>query len=324
MAKIAILGAGSFGSSLAIMTSKYGNKVTLWSNSKLSVYKTFEKKTKLNSFNITNDINCVSNNEVIILAVPSFAINNIISRVKNIVSSDSILVSGAKGFGNDSGGLISDILEKNFNNKYVILSGPSHAEEIVDDMPTTIVASSKELKYSERIQEILTNKTLRVYVNDDIIGTQIGGALKNIIAIGCGISDGIGFGDNSKAALITRGLIEISRLGVKMGAKRETFAGLTCLGDLIVTCTSNHSRNRKAGIFIGKGSSIEEAITKVGMVVEGYIATKSAYYLSKKYNVNMPIIEGMFNILYNGADLSKSIVKLMNRPYRHETELFYM
>ena len=216
---------------------------------------------------------------------------------------------------------LSEVLQQECpNNPIVALSGPSHAEEIARGTPTTLVAASNNRESAEFVQDILMTTNLRIYVSDDIIGVELGGALKNIIALCSGILDGMGMGDNVKAALMTRGLAEMARLGVAMGGHSSTFAGLTGMGDLIVTCTSMHSRNRRAGIYIGQGLSAEEAIKRIGMTVEGISAANAAYSLAQKYNVQMPIVEELHEVLHEGKALSDVMVDLMERPKRYENE----
>jgi glycerol-3-phosphate dehydrogenase (NAD(P)+) len=204
------------------------------------------------------------------------------------------------------------------NNPYIVLSGPSHAEEVGKDLPTTVVAASENKNYAKKIQEIFTSNTFRVYTNEDVKGVELGGSLKNVIAIASGISDGLGYGDNTKAALMNRGIIEISRLADKLGADKMTFLGLAGIGDLIVTCTSMHSRNRRAGILIGKGKSVEEAIKEVGMVVEGIYTTEAAFKLAKENNVEMPIVEELYKIIYEGKKAKESVDSLMTRDKKDE------
>jgi glycerol-3-phosphate dehydrogenase (NAD(P)+) len=206
------------------------------------------------------------------------------------------------------------------NNAYVALSGPSHAEEVSKEIPTTIVSASKNRKDAEFIQDLFTTETLRVYTNPDVIGVEIGGALKNIIAIGAGISDGLGYGDNAKAALMTRGIREIARLGIELGGREETFKGLTGIGDLIVTCTSMHSRNRRCGILLGEGKTLKEAVESIGMVVEGATTIKAAYKLSQAKNVYMPITQELYRVLYEEKDPLESVSKLMLKRQKHEFE----
>jgi len=237
------------------------------------------------------------------------------------VFDDQIIVNVAKGIDVSSLNTMSQLISKYLpNNVYVALSGPSHAEEVSKKIPTTIVSASRKKEDAEFIQDLFTTETLRVYTNPDVIGVEIGGALKNIIAIGAGISDGLGYGDNAKAALMTRGIREIARLGTELGGREETFKGLTGIGDLIVTCTSMHSRNRRCGILLGEGKSLEEAIDTIGMVVEGATTIKAAYELSKQKDVYMPITKELYRVLYEGKDPLESVSKLMLKRQKHEFE----
>ncbi len=214
---------------------------------------------------------------------------------------------------------MSQIIEDEIkDHPIVVLSGPSHAEEVARDIPTTVTAASKDMEAARKIQNIFSNNTFRVYTNDDLIGVEIGGAFKNIIALAAGISDGIGYGDNTKAALMTRGMSEIIRVGTKLSGKAETFYGLTGMGDLIVTCTSMHSRNRRAGILIGSGKTVEEATAEVGMVVEGIEAVKAFYELKSKINVDMPITTALYEVLFEGKNPKESVIELMGRKYKEE------
>ena len=216
---------------------------------------------------------------------------------------------------------ISEIVKEILpNNNYCVLSGPSHAEEVALEIPTTVVAAASNKDVAEYIQDLFITSNFRVYVNPDIIGVELGGALKNIIALGAGISDGLNYGDNTKAALMTRGISEMGRLGVELGANPNTFYGLSGIGDLIVTCTSMHSRNRRAGILLGQGKSLDEAIAEIGMVVEGVKTTKSAYKLSEKIGIEMPITDEIYNVLYNNENVKESVNKLMLRDKKHEME----
>ena len=234
---------------------------------------------------------------------------------------ETVLVNVAKGIEQKSLKRLSEIaFEKLPSARYVVLSGPSHAEEVGMGMPTTVVAASEENELAEYIQDVFMSDSLRVYTNSDVIGVELGGALKNIIALGAGISDGMGYGDNAKAALMTRGITEIARLGVKLGANLGTFSGLTGIGDLIVTCTSMHSRNRRCGIMIGEGMNPAEATQKVGMVVEGIYTTEAAYQLAKSVDVEMPITEQIYRVINENADAREAVKSLMTRQKKHETE----
>jgi len=239
--------------------------------------------------------------------------------LKNKISEDVVIISIAKGIEEGSNLRLSQVIEEELpNNKVVVLSGPSHAEEVAFDIPTTVVVASRNLDAANKVQDLFISKNFRVYTNDDLVGVEVGGAVKNIIALAAGVCDGIGYGDNSKAALMTRGMAEIVRIGIKLGGNPETFLGLTGMGDLIVTCTSLHSRNRRAGFLIGKGESTEEAIKDVGMVVEGIKACKAFYELKEKLNVEMPITDVLYKILFEKKDPKDAVVALMEREKKNE------
>lgn len=334
LAEIIVLGSGGFGASLAVMLHKYGDSVCMWSKFQEeidSIRKHGENKKLLpgvaipSSIELTSDLNECRGKKVIIFAIPSFAVRSVAQSIKDIIDSDAIIVNVGKGFEESSLMRLSEVISEELpNHDIVILSGPSHAEEIARGVPTTIVAACKNRSSAEYIQDLLMNTNLRIYVNDDITGVELGGALKNIIAVCAGVCDGLELGDNTKAALITRGLAEIARLGTAMGAQDETFTGLTGMGDLIVTCTSMHSRNRRCGIYIGQGLSADEAVKRVGMTVEGLTAAKAAYGLSRKYSIEMPIIEQLYRVVTENKDIKLALNELMERPKRHENERIWM
>ncbi len=241
------------------------------------------------------------------------------------MSVNTVAVNTGKGLEDDSLKRMSEVLEEALpaNQPIVVLSGPSHAEEVALGMPTTVVAASKDSKYSDYVQSVMSNNMFRIYINNDLVGCELGGSLKNVIALCAGICDGMGFGDNTKAALMTRGITEIARLGVALRGKTDTFAGLTGIGDLIVTCTSMHSRNRRAGILIGQGVTPQEAVDRVG-TVEGYICTRAAYNLAKKVGIDMPITEQCYRVLFEGLSAKAAVNNLMGRPKRHEAETVWV
>lgn len=332
MSKIAILGSGGWGTALAVMSSGLDHEVFVWSPFEEEIENL--QKTRENpllkgvaipeAIHFTTDITVAIDSDIIILAVPSFAMKSTTLKLEEIISEKSIVVNVSKGFDEESLRGLSDIIEEILpNNPVVTLSGPSHAEEVARGIPTSVVIASKNNTAAETVQDALMHSALRIYTNDDIIGVELGGALKNIIALATGICDGLGLGDNTKAALITRGIAEMSRLGKAMGAKVETFMGLSGIGDLVVTCTSMHSRNRRFGILIGKGLDIESAQKEIGMTVEGYHATKMAYRLANKQGVEMPIINQCYKILYEGLSPKESIKTLMRRPKISENEVKY-
>jgi glycerol-3-phosphate dehydrogenase (NAD(P)+) len=256
---------------------------------------------------------------MVIFAVPSFAIRQTAKTISAFVKQNTLLVCVSKGFESGTNKCLCEVIKEEIPQGLpVILTGPSHAEEVAREIPTTVVCASENKNATLLTQELLMTDFFRIYLSEDPVGAQLGGALKNVIALAAGVCDGLGFGDNTKAALITRGIAEISRLGEAMGARRETFSGLSGIGDLIVTCTSMHSRNRRAGILIGQGKSCEEATDEVKMVVEGVKSCKSAYKLAKKYNIDMPIIETAYNILFNNQNPKDSVKMLMVRDKKAE------
>lgn len=330
MAKISILGTGGFGIALSVLCQREGHEVVLWGKfpeevAAISAEREHKKLLPGVSLNeqiqITDNLSCAAGSALILLAVPSFAIRETAARAKEILSLDTLVASVAKGLERGSEKLLSQVIEEELPGiAPVILSGPSHAEEIARAVPTTIVAASRIRANAEQVQDILSGGTLRIYVSDDIVGVQLGGALKNIIAVCAGIVDGLGLGDNAKAALMTRGLAEIARLGTAMGADATTFAGLTGVGDLIVTCTSIHSRNYRTGLLIGRGVAPDEAIAQIGMTVEGCIVADTAYALAKKHHVPMPIVEQLHLVLHGSKNMRQAVQDLMDRPKRHENE----
>ncbi len=329
MAKITILGSGGFGLALASALNSSGNDVTVWSKfeSEISeIRKTGENKVKLPGVHIspeialTTDISSAKGADLVIFGIPVSFIRSVAQEVSPYLDEGTVIVNTGKGLEAGSLKRMSEVLKEELGRPVVVLTGPSHAEEVAIGMPTTVTVSSEIPSQAEYVQGLMNTSTLRIYMNNDVVGSELGGALKNIIALCAGISDGMGFGDNTKAALMTRGIWEITRLGVAMGGKAETFAGLTGIGDLIVTCTSMHSRNRRAGILIGEGTSPEDAVKKVG-TVEGYFCTKAAYELAQKHGVSMPITEQCYRVLFEGLDPHKALRVLMTRPKKHETEV---
>ena len=331
MEKVCVLGAGSWGSALALVLAKNGYDVHMWTLNEeqaKNINKTKENIDYLPGVVFPSNITVTTNLEetikdsiIIVLAVPSQAIRSICKQIKSFVNSNQILVDVAKGLEKGTGLRLSEVCEDELpNNPYVTLSGPSHAEEVAKDIPTTVVVASQNLDIAQKVQDIFMSPKFRVYTNPDIVGVELGGALKNIIAFGAGICDGLGLGDNAKAALMTRGIREIARLGIAMGANAATFSGLSGIGDLIVTCTSMHSRNRRAGILIGQGKSLEETLEEVKMVVEGITATEVAYEVSKKLNVDMPITSAIYSILHSNLNPNEVVIDLMMRNKTHEME----
>ena len=333
MAKFTVLGMGGFGLALAVMLDKNGHSVNVWSafGSEIEdIKRDGENKKKLpgvkisNSITLTSDISTVSDSDVVIFGVPTGFVRSVAKQAAPFITKNMVILNTSKGLEDKTFKRMSAVLHEELpNSPIVILTGPSHAEEVGVGMPTTVVVASDDSKYSDYIQSVMSNTALRIYINDDVVGSELGGSLKNIIALCAGICDGMGFGDNTKAALMTRGITEIARLGVKMGGKRDTFAGLSGIGDLIVTCTSMHSRNRRAGILIGQGVSPDEAVKQIG-TVEGYTCTKVAYELSQSVGVVMPITEQCYNVLFNGLDPKTALKNLMGRPKGHETEQIWV
>ena len=323
MKKIGILGAGTWGTALANLLVSVGHHVTLWSKIKeeIDLLKETHTHKNLPGVTISEKIafttilkEAVVDQDVIVIATPSIYVREIASSIKDYVNNKQIIVSVAKGIEKGTLMTMSEIIHDVLKEKdvpVVALSGPTHAEEVAVGLPTLIVAACEQLEYAEQIQDIFySNECLRVYTNQDIYGVEICGALKNIIAIAAGMSDGLGYGDNAKAALITRGLREITKIGLALGANINTFLGLTGVGDIVVTATSVHSRNHKAGYLLGQGYSLKEALEKVGMVVEGLNSLDAAMELEKKFNLSLPIIDTVFNII-NGKTSAKEAVPLL-------------
>lgn len=334
MADFTILGMGGFGLSLAVMLNNFGHNVTVWSAFEQEVEdirRDGENKQKLpgvrisDEIRLTNDISLVNGADIVIFGIPTRKLREVAQKAAPHMSVNTVAVNTGKGLEDDTLKRMSEVLEEELpaNQPIVVLSGPSHAEEVALGMPTTVVAASKDSKYSDYIQSVMSNNTFRIYINNDLVGCELGGSLKNVIALCAGICDGMGFGDNTKAALMTRGITEIARLGVALGGKTDTFAGLTGIGDLIVTCTSMHSRNRRAGILIGQGVTPQEAVDRVG-TVEGYICTRAAYNLARKVGIDMPITEQCYRVLFEGLSAKAAVNNLMGRPKRHEAETVWV
>ena len=332
--KISIIGSGSWGTAIAVMLATNGHDITLWSYSpgecdELATFK--EHRAMLPGITIpasvshTNDISMCADAQIIICALPSFAVRAVMSRLAPFVTPGQKILNISKGLENDSLLTLSTVLRQGLPGCDIsVMSGPSHAEEVARRIPTTNVVASPNRQTAEFIQEALMNPFFRVYTNPDITGVELGGALKNVIALCAGISDGLGFGDNTKAALMTRGMYEITRMGVAMGASAETFSGLSGVGDLIVTCTSMHSRNRRAGILIGQGRSREQAQAEVKMVVEGIETCRAAKQLADKLNIEMPIINQAYAVLFEGKSPKDATMSLMGRDKRNESEAGYL
>jgi len=329
---IAIIGTGSWGTALALVLHENGHTVKCWTNVEQQVQdikNSGENKDYLPGIPVSSDIaistnyeSTIENAEIIVSAVPSQVTRNVIADLKPLVASlNPTWVTVSKGIENNTYKRITEVIAEVGgvdSNKIVALSGPSHAEEVARKIPTAIVSASASLDAAKIVQNAFMNKYFRVYSNDDVIGVELGGALKNIIALAAGICDGAGFGDNTKAALITRGLVEINRLGVELGAKSDTFAGLSGMGDLVVTCMSKHSRNRHVGEQIGKGRPLQEILDEMNMVAEGVKTTLSAYEISQKEKVEMPITEQIYYVLFENKPPHEAMVDLMTRASKVE------
>lgn len=326
MAKITVLGSGGWGMALAISAYNNRHNVTLWSPFEDEVAMLTSKRTneKLlrgvflpEDIKITSDLSVVKDDNLVIIATPSFAVRSVAKQLAEY-KKDGIVVNVSKGFEKSSLKFLSDVIKEELPKVNVVaLSGPSHAEEVARNIPTSLVATSVSLFAAQVVQDIMSSDTLRIYTSTDLTGVELGGAMKNVIAIAAGFCDGLGLGDNTKAALITRGLAEMSRLGVAMGAKEYTFSGLTGIGDLVVTCTSRHSRNNRFGYKVGSGVSVKDALEQVG-TVEGYYATEIVYELSLKYSIELPIINECYKVLYEERAVCDSVCNLMRRPTRSE------
>lgn len=328
MSKITFLGGGSFGTALAALLAEKNNIVNIYDRdqnvvNEINLERKNEKYMKdliiPNGVTAFNNIDeAIKDTEYIVLSVPSHVIRSMCKAIKGKVSNDIPIISIAKGIEESSDKRLSVVIEEELKNPVVVLSGPSHAEEVVMKIPTTIVSTSKDMECAIDVQDLFMTPYFRVYTNDDLIGVEIGGAVKNIIALAAGVIDGLGYGDNTKAALLTRGMKEITRIGIALGGRIETFYGLTGMGDLIVTCTSMHSRNRRAGLLIGKGMSVDEALKEVGMVVEGVKACRAFYELKEKIGISMPITDGLYKGLFEGKDAKVIVDELMNRDKKSE------
>lgn len=332
--RVGVIGGGSWGTALAreLANKNIDTKIYIRNKDQYETMKEYHINKRYladvilpESLKLTNDLDeCILDKDFLILAVPTSSVRSLMEDLSGKISKDVILVNVAKGIEVKTLKRISEIVSEFFpENKFVALSGPTHAEEVAIDFPSTIVAASENLEAAEKTQNLFMSDTLRVYTNDDLLGVELAGALKNIIALANGILVGLGYGDNSRAALMTRGLSEITRLGKAMGAQEATFLGLTGVGDLIVTCTSEHSRNRTCGKYIGQGMKVEEAIEKVGMVVEGIKTTASTVELAKKYKVDMPIATALYEVIYEGADVKDIVTRLMSRSKKHEIDGYF-
>ena len=326
--KIAILGAGSWGGTLAQHLASLGHMVSVWHRNGDELSQMAEKRRHpflenlefSPSIRFVDDMSCIGHPEIIVIGVPTHGVRDLMTGLPEKLKS-STFVNLAKGIENDTLMRMSEVIGESTGlspDRIVTLSGPSHAEEVAQGLPTTLVAAGVNAVACENVQYMFSSSSLRVYVNRDIIGVELGGSIKNVIALASGVCDGIGFGDNTKAALITRGIVEISRLGIAMGGKVDTFAGLSGIGDLIATCLSRHSRNRYVGEQIGRGRSLEEILDKMTMVAEGVKTSSSVRALSEKQSVEMPICDAVYESLYEGLDPKEAVKRLMSRELGSE------
>ncbi|MCI9047708.1 MAG: NAD(P)H-dependent glycerol-3-phosphate dehydrogenase [Hungatella sp.] len=328
MAKIGIIGAGTWGTALGLVLYGNGHQVTLWSAFSEDAKELDKKREHKNlpgvrlpgDMEFTDSMEqAMEEKEVLVLAVPSIYVRSTAKEMAAFCRAGQVIVNVAKGIEEDSLLTLSQVIEEELPNADVaVLSGPSHAEEVSRGVPTTCVAGASKRELAEMVQNLFMSPKFRVYISPDVLGIELGGALKNVIALAAGIADGLEYGDNTKAALITRGIHEIGRLGMKMGGASETFGGLSGIGDLIVTCASMHSRNRRAGILMGQGYSVEEAMSQVGMAVEGVYSAKAAWKLAREYRVSMPIVEQVNQVLFEGKDPAEAVRELMMRDKTSE------
>ena len=329
MKRVAVIGAGSWGTALATVLAGKGNEVRIFDIDESHLQRMDENRENVDylpGVKLADNIRITNSREealayadVVLFSAPAQHFRSAMNMASIFVPEEALIVNVAKGIEQGSHMRLSQIAADEFSmDRYVVLSGPSHAEEVGKAMPTTVAAASSNLAAAESIQDLFMTDRFRVYTTEDVTGVELGGALKNVIALGAGISDGMGFGDNAKAALMTRGLAEITRLGIELGAKPETFAGLTGVGDLIVTCTSMHSRNRRCGILMGEGMDPESAVKEVGMVVEGMFTAEAAYELSRIAKVEMPITEAIYRITKGTLKATEAIEMLMARDRKHE------
>ena len=330
--RVAVIGSGAWGTALAIRLCGNGHDVTMWTHSpeKARWMEHSRRCPRLpkaelpDNMTITADPACVAGCELVVMATPSFPIRDVCRQIAPYLDEKTVMVSVTKGIEQGTLMRMSEVVAQETNRPVVVLTGPSHAEEVAFNVPTGLLSACTDQKLSELVQDAFMSDTLRVYTSGDPVGAEIGGAMKNVIALCAGVSDGLGCGDNTKAMLMTRGLTEMARLGVSMGAHRDTFAGLSGVGDLIVTCTSMHSRNRRAGILIGQGLGVQEAMKEVGAVVEGYYAARSAWDLCRKQGIEMPILEATYRVLYGEMTAQEALQWLLHRQRKPEEDLGWM
>mgnify|MGYP003361734185 CR=1 FL=1 len=334
MSKIGVIGAGSWGTALATVVADKGNDVKIFDVDEKHLQSMEEHRENVDYLPgvplgericiVYTSEEALSDAEIVLFSAPAQHFRSALDSAKGFIGDDAVVINVAKGIEQGThrrmSEIATEILGEDAMDRYVVLSGPSHAEEVGRKLPTTVAAASRNMDAAKKIQDLFMTDRFRVYTLDDVTGVELGGALKNIIALGAGISDGMGFGDNAKAALMTRGLAEITRLGLKLGARPETFAGLTGTGDLIVTCTSMHSRNRRCGIMMGEGLSPEEATAKVGMVVEGMFTAEATYELAQIAGVEMPITDAIYKVTKGQLKAADAVEMLMGRDKRHELD----
>lgn len=326
--KTAVVGSGGWGTALALVLCRNGHDTVLWSHNpqKAEQLRLTRENPMLKGMplppelDISAEASCVSGRNLVVIASPSFAIADVCRSIAPYLDEDAVLVSVTKGIDQESLLRMSQIVQRETGHDAVALTGPSHAEEVARGIPTGCVAASSNQALAELVQDAFMCDTFRVYTSPDIVGAELGGALKNVIALCAGVCDGLGYGDNTRAMLMTRGLTEIARLGVSLGAQKETLAGLSGVGDLIVTCTSQHSRNRRAGLLIGQGKTPQEAMEEVGAVVEGYYAAQSVWILGQRQGVEMPIVGAAHAVLYEGVPAREAVQKLLTRQKKAESE----
>lgn len=333
--KIAVLGAGSWGTALAMVLVENGHDVTIWGNKETQINEMTNQHTNahyLKGITLPTELVATKNLEeaikeadAVLFVVPTKAMRDVSKQFNNVCQNKPIVIHASKGLEQDTHKRITEVLEEEISPSHreavVVLSGPSHAEEVAVKDVTTITAASSSMKAAEYVQKLFSNDYFRVYTNSDVIGVEMGAALKNIIALGSGALKGLDYGDNARAAIMTRGLAEISRLGVAMGANPLTFIGLSGVGDLAVTCASEHSRNFRAGYLLGKGKSLDDVLDNMGMIVEGVYTTKAAYELAQERQIEMPITEAIYDVIYNHKDVSSTVKNIMLREHKSEQEL---
>ena len=328
--KITVLGSGGWGTALALLLTDNGHDVTLWSHSarRSALLEQARENPRLpgvplpEALHLSAALDSLRESGAVVMATPSFAVRETARMAAPLLREDAVVVSAAKGVERDTALCMTQVIEEELGGKgrVAALSGPSHAEEVGRRVPTGCVAASTDMAAAELVQDVFMSPRFRVYTNSDVLGVELGAALKNVLALCCGVSDGMGLGDNTKALLMTRGMTEMARLGVALGGRKETFAGLSGMGDLIVTCTSMHSRNRRCGILVGQGKSVEEAMKEVGATVEGYYAALSAHQLAEKAGVEMPICECAYRVLYEGQSVREVVGALMSRNKKREVD----